>query len=375
MAIAEVDIVNSALRDVAGTAITAIDDTTPSGEVANDVYTLVRDDLLRAHNWNFAIERTTLAAFHHPAPTHGFSRAYILPDGVGSQAQCMRVVEVDDGYSAYRLEKLRVLHARNGDLANLLSNADDFSGSAWSTTNTLSVTANAVAGPEGSDPADTLSDTDASNASYRYQAVTVANSDQYIFVAVKVKASTSTYATLQAKLTGGTTTITVYNELKFSDATVTKGGAQQGRLHSYGVEALDSSFYWVWLAVRNNSTGNTTLTVEIYPTGLANQAGSATGALYAVTAWAEVIDPLPITYVRKVTDPDEMSPDFRELLSLALAVKFASPVAESGGLHERLENKFNRRLRRVKGVDGNEDFPQQFPEGSWASVRNSSGGW
>ena len=36
MVITDVDIVNSALRMIAADAITAIDDTTPSGKVAND---------------------------------------------------------------------------------------------------------------------------------------------------------------------------------------------------------------------------------------------------------------------------------------------------------------------------------------------------
>ncbi|MGE0255080.1 MAG: hypothetical protein AB7N54_13065 [Alphaproteobacteria bacterium] len=76
-----------------------------------------------------------------------------------------------------------------------------------------------------------------------------------------------------------------------------------------------------------------------------------------------------LAYVRRVTDANEMTADFRETLALALAVELALPVANSGTLRDRLEATLRRRLRQARGIDAVEDFPPAFPAGSWANVR------
>ncbi len=76
-----------------------------------------------------------------------------------------------------------------------------------------------------------------------------------------------------------------------------------------------------------------------------------------------------LTYVAKVTDTNKMPPDFRTALSIALASELAIPVAKSSSLSERLEIKANKAVRKARSTDSMEDFPDQFPSGTWMTSR------
>lgn len=77
MAVTDVTICNYALRLVGGTKITALG-TGTNGERCQDLYADLRDDLLRAHTWNFATRYAKLTR-NATAPTHSFDYAYDLP--------------------------------------------------------------------------------------------------------------------------------------------------------------------------------------------------------------------------------------------------------------------------------------------------------
>ena len=93
----DVSVVNSALHKLGVSRIVAFTDTTKQGTLANDTFADIRDSLLRAHPWNFAIEREALAA-DATAPKWGYTTKYALPEG---QTPCLRVllVEGEDEYS------------------------------------------------------------------------------------------------------------------------------------------------------------------------------------------------------------------------------------------------------------------------------------
>ena len=74
----ETDIANRALRLLKAERITSLTDQSKNANVANDVFTEVRDELLRSHNWNFATKRAKLAQ-SSTAPTFEFDNAYPLP--------------------------------------------------------------------------------------------------------------------------------------------------------------------------------------------------------------------------------------------------------------------------------------------------------
>jgi hypothetical protein len=98
----ETDVVNVALRLVGASPITSLGDGTPSANTADDIYTEVRDDLLRSHPWNFATKRQKLAQ-SATAPVFEFDHAYPLP------AAWLRTLSVHDndaghGTILYRME-------------------------------------------------------------------------------------------------------------------------------------------------------------------------------------------------------------------------------------------------------------------------------
>lgn len=83
------------------------------------------------------------------------------------------------------------------------------------------------------------------------------------------------------------------------------------------------------------------------------------------------VDELWLRYIARITDPNRMSPDFREALSFALAAEFAVSIANSNTLHDRMFDRFQRIFRRARSADGMEDYPAEFPLSSWASTRHS----
>ena len=87
----DVSIVNRALHKLGVSRIVAFTDTTKQGLLANETYTEYRDTMLRAHPWNFAIERAALTA-DSTAPEWGFDAKYPFPEGA---TPCLRVLEVE----------------------------------------------------------------------------------------------------------------------------------------------------------------------------------------------------------------------------------------------------------------------------------------
>lgn len=86
-----VGICNLALRLLGARRITALTDSTEEARACNDVYETLRDSLLRAHPWNFATVRASLAA-STTAPAWGYEKSYPLP------SDCLRVLSVDTTY-------------------------------------------------------------------------------------------------------------------------------------------------------------------------------------------------------------------------------------------------------------------------------------
>lgn len=84
-----VDIANSALSKLGEARITTLEDNVKPAREINAIFTLRRDALLRAFNWNFAMKRSSLPALSD-APAWGYTVAYQLP------SDCLRMVQVND---------------------------------------------------------------------------------------------------------------------------------------------------------------------------------------------------------------------------------------------------------------------------------------
>lgn len=82
-------IINSALIKCGEEAITSPSDDSRAARYANRQYDIIRDSLLRAYNWNFAIDRATTAP-DATAPAFGFAYKHQMPD------DCLRVIGVFD---------------------------------------------------------------------------------------------------------------------------------------------------------------------------------------------------------------------------------------------------------------------------------------
>jgi len=98
----ETDVINVALRMIGGTAVSVRTDGSTNGNIVDDMYDDIRDNLVRSHNWNFATKRVELAELS-TAPAFEFDNSYALP------SDWIRTVTVhnnDGGFGTlnYRME-------------------------------------------------------------------------------------------------------------------------------------------------------------------------------------------------------------------------------------------------------------------------------
>jgi len=77
-----------------------------------------------------------------------------------------------------------------------------------------------------------------------------------------------------------------------------------------------------------------------------------------------------MTYVSLVTDPNLMSPLFREALAFLIAVEAATAIAQSRTMAEQLYRQFRDILRRARSSDSLADLPDRMPAGSWRTQRS-----
>ena len=87
--VSETDLINAALRLIGGTRITSLTQGVKNSNVGQDLYEIVRDDLLRCHNWNFATKRVELGR-SVTLPAFEFDYGYAVP------TDWMRTVSVHD---------------------------------------------------------------------------------------------------------------------------------------------------------------------------------------------------------------------------------------------------------------------------------------
>jgi hypothetical protein len=84
----EIEICNSAIAKIRGRRILSLDDDSTEARLCKDLYPRIRDRLLRAHPWNFAIERRQLGLLS-AEPLYGYANQFQLP------LDCLRILETD----------------------------------------------------------------------------------------------------------------------------------------------------------------------------------------------------------------------------------------------------------------------------------------
>jgi len=102
MAVSEVQICNNALIKVGSDIISSLTENTKGAKLCNQLYSILRDELLRMHPWNFAVKRVQLAA-ESTAPDFEFTYQYQLP------SDFLRLLDVYNYSTRYRVEGDKVL--------------------------------------------------------------------------------------------------------------------------------------------------------------------------------------------------------------------------------------------------------------------------
>ena len=74
-----------------------------------------------------------------------------------------------------------------------------------------------------------------------------------------------------------------------------------------------------------------------------------------------------LLYVAKVTDPNKMSPLFREALASAIAVEAATNLVESNTLYDLMQRDLEKAIRRARSADAQSDLPDRLPVGTWVT--------
>lgn len=82
-----------------------------------------------------------------------------------------------------------------------------------------------------------------------------------------------------------------------------------------------------------------------------------------------------IRYVYLETDPAKWAADFQDALAWLIASELALVLPVSVTKYEVLEKRASRTLTFAKSVDGQEDYPERIPDGSWVTDREHGGGW
>ena len=89
-ATSDTEICNIALTRIGHKQITALSEGTKAGDLCTLHYARTRNAILRAHPWNFAIRRVTLA-LDATTPNHEFSYRHALPEGP-TPPRCLKVI-------------------------------------------------------------------------------------------------------------------------------------------------------------------------------------------------------------------------------------------------------------------------------------------
>lgn len=329
MTVTAVDLINAALRRAGGNRdISAIDDTTPGGAIAGDVYTGQRDLALRAHPWNFSIVRARLGRLTI-TPRFEYSYAYGLP------SDWMRTVSVHDNEAGMGQADYKQETPLTGEvLTNGAFDTDTIwsKGTGWTIGSGMATHASG----SGSD----LSQSGSFVASGLYRVT---------FLITGMSAGT-----LTPKFTGGTT---ITGTARSADGY----HAEELTAHSGG---------------GNNTfvlTASSTFNANVDDVSCVYLAGGASPAI--MSSASEIW----LRYVRQVTNPDHMDPLFREVLTLRMAKIFGLALASSSTFYQMLDEDMNRAVRLAKSTDAIEDQPERWPEGSWATARwagrDSRSGW
>lgn len=106
----QVGIVNLALTQIGSARIASMTEDSEQARKANAVYDLIRDEVMAAHPWNFAIYRDSLAVLDD-TPEFDYDYQFLLP------SDCLRVLGTDTAEDDFKVAGPNILY--NDDSINI----------------------------------------------------------------------------------------------------------------------------------------------------------------------------------------------------------------------------------------------------------------
>jgi hypothetical protein len=83
--------------------------------------------------------------------------------------------------------------------------------------------------------------------------------------------------------------------------------------------------------------------------------------------------PLEVIYISRVTDPNQMTARFRQLLATYCAWQWCEAISGSDEKKEKLEEEYARKLATARSRDGQEGIQDQFVADRWEEARLGGG--
>lgn len=168
---------------------------------------------------------------------------------------------------------------------NLILRSEEFDNASWTKMGSPVTTANSTTAPDGAGTADTLEDDSAASAYYTQNMAVADDSNDHTFsLFVKKDSNTSRFPEFQLRYTGGTA-VNGYTQLN------TNTGATTNRIGSPTVSVESVGDYWrIVMTLANNSSGNTFLTINVYP-AVSNVFGSSvSAAVGSIIVWGAQVE-------------------------------------------------------------------------------------
>lgn len=213
---------------------------------------------------------------------------------------------------------------------NLLLRSDDFANAVWQAIWAKNLVSNTATAPDGTLTADTLSDVSTSQFEGLFYTLSVAND-----------AVTRCFSLFVKKTIGGTSKTFGIN-IRYAGGTgftrTLRLNTDTGSLftsHAGGVKSR-GDWWRIWIPITNNSSGNTTLNLELYPSTSNYGGGSAdiVTAMGSATIWGAQLEvaSYPSSYIRTTSAQVTRAADVytsvssagRTLLTMSEAFTFAT---------------------------------------------------
>ncbi len=119
----EVDICNKALLSLGAAQIISLDDPTTEGALCKQLYADLRDAVLQAHDWSFAVERVNLPKSGSD-PTFRYANAYPLPARVLYVSEVNKI-ERNDPTKDWQVEDDNIVTDDNNCSAKIIRQVTD----------------------------------------------------------------------------------------------------------------------------------------------------------------------------------------------------------------------------------------------------------